>query len=340
MKTITTILLTAFTSVSTLAQQQPKTAAQSHSGNIVTFTTSEKAPADFNAWTFNWTTPKRDTNTTLDCVVLDPNGHEYFRRDLSSAPPGRTARSDFMRGFAGGDPSVFYGQHIRIMFRCKGGKAEFDSLAKYSFEFRKVRPPEPARPGHFGGPINAAHILHEKKVYVVPTHEADPSAQESIHRFVRQVRHAFAKDAVVITDEEALKLPLTNEVVIAYGTWNGNAWLTQSLGSHPIKIERDRIVASREFPGTDLRLITAWPNPKNPQLGCVIYTAQRAEDILDMNSVFHGPTDYVIARGSQALKAGFYSKATAPWSLPPDDGSMDESYGAVIGQIQATVKAD
>jgi len=74
-------------------------------------------------------------------------------------------------------------------------------------------------------------------------------------------------------------------------------------------------VADKVYQGTDLRFISAWPNPQNPKRGILIYTAQQAGDIVGINSVFHGPTDYVVARGTTVLKAYNYKKNKDNWSF-------------------------
>jgi hypothetical protein len=45
----------------------------------------------------------------------------------------------------------------------------------------------------------------------------------------------------------------------------------------------------------------------------LIYTAQKAEDIPGINSVFHGPTDYVIAEKLKILHSGDYKKDNKGW---------------------------
>ncbi len=47
----------------------------------------------------------------------------------------------------------------------------------------------------------------------------------------------------------------------------------------------------------------------------MIYTAQRAEDIPGINGVIHGPTDYVVARGREILKAGDYVNKSGKWTF-------------------------
>ena len=61
----------------------------------------------------------------------------------------------------------------------------------------------------------------------------------------------------------------------------------------------------------------------------VIYTAQRARDVIGINGVFHGPTDYVVARGSTVLQSGTYTAKTGRWvfqgelSLPQATEDLD-----------------
>jgi hypothetical protein len=58
-----------------------------------------------------------------------------------------------------------------------------------------------------------------------------------------------------------------------------------------------------------------WPNPQNQSKGVVIYTAPQARDIMGINGGFHGPTDYVVAKNSDALTAGYYIKKSAAWTF-------------------------
>ncbi len=83
----------------------------------------------------------------------------------------------------------------------------------------------------------------------------------------------------------------------------------------PVRIEPDRIVADSVHSGTNLRLVMAWPNPQNQSKGVAIYTAQQAGDIIGINGVFHGPTDFVVANDLDVLKAGYYMKKSAAWTF-------------------------
>jgi hypothetical protein len=165
------------------------------------------------------------------------------------------------------------------------------------------------------GPVKA--IARDKKsvILVVPTHEDDKTVQDKIHAYVEAVRDRFFNGSPIVTDSEALKRDLSANSIIVYGTATGNLWLAKHFTELPVRITSDRVVADTVYAGTDLRFITAWPNPQNSRKGVVIYTAQRAEDVIGINSVFHGPTDYVVAEGTEVLGAGDYDKQNEPWTF-------------------------
>ncbi len=116
----------------------------------------------------------------------------------------------------------------------------------------------------------------------------------------------------MLTDAEALTRDLSKNSLIIYSTFRGNLWLAQHQNEFPLRIEPDKIVTDSVYYGTELRFITAWPNP---QKGMVVYTAQKAEDVIGINGVFHGGTDYVIARGTEILKQGNYVKENGEWTF-------------------------
>ena len=165
----------------------------------------------------------------------------------------------------------------------------------------------------FVGPINAVISDKESIVLILPTQESDKAVQDEIHKYVMKIYERFFKGCLVLTDAEALSRDLSKNSLIIYGTARGNLWLAQHLNEFPLRIEPDKIVTDSVYYGTDLRFITAWPNPQNPQKGMVIYTAQKAEDIVGINGVFHGGTDYVIAKGTEILKQGNYKKDKGLW---------------------------
>jgi hypothetical protein len=167
----------------------------------------------------------------------------------------------------------------------------------------------------FKGTINAVMLDRSAVVLIVPTNQKDKRIQNEIQSYVEEIKYKFFKNSLILTDREALQKDLSNNSIVAYGTPDGNLFIAEHLAGMPVKIESDKIVADKIYKGTNLRFISAWPNPWNPDKGMVFYTAQQPEDIPNINSVFHGPTDYVIARGTQVLKSENYNKKNGTWSL-------------------------
>ena len=167
----------------------------------------------------------------------------------------------------------------------------------------------------YAGTINEVGQDKSSVILILPTNEKDSDVQKNIHEFVRQYQQRFYPQAPVITDTEAIKRDFSQNSLILFGTMNGNLWLKENAAKFPFTLEANRIVADKVYEGTGLRFISAWPNPQNPKRGILIYTAQQAKDIVGINSVFHGPTDYVVARGNSILKADNYKKNKDNWSF-------------------------
>ncbi len=169
----------------------------------------------------------------------------------------------------------------------------------------------------FVGPINAAFQYTDTLgvVIITPTKEADKKTQDKIHDYAVIIRNLFFKNAKLLTDAEALKQELGDSLIITYGTVDGNLWLKHYKDTFPFHIEKDRIVADQSYEGTDLQFISVLPNPQNTKRPLLIYTAQKAESMLDINSISHGPTDYVIAKDNEEIKSGSYIKNNGTWGF-------------------------
>jgi hypothetical protein len=160
----------------------------------------------------------------------------------------------------------------------------------------------------FAATINS--VLSGKTIYVVSSGESDPAAQRKIADYVKTIRDRFAQGAEIITDEQALARDLSGYSVLAYGTLTGNKWLAKHRNSIPALAA---LAASRD--AGPLRLIAALPNPQNPKLGAIAYTATDASAVAGINSLFAGPTAYVIGRGTEVLKSGDYRRQDGAWTL-------------------------
>jgi len=189
--------------------------------------------------------------------------------------------------------------------------------------------------GLFNGPINAVFRNNPSIVLIVPTSEKNAVDQERILAHVKGIERMITERGIssnteIITDTEALERDLDSNSVLVYGTVRGNLWLARHIDKIPVTIEPGSIVSDRKYEGTDLRFITAWPNPDNPRRGVLIYTAQRAQDVAGINAVTHGVTDYVIAQDKTILGTGSYMKSKGKWAIRPpldlDDAFEDTDF--------------
>lgn len=166
----------------------------------------------------------------------------------------------------------------------------------------------------FAGPINSAFDMNPASfVFVVPGGEKDAAAQEKIVKCALGVRENFFKGARLMKDSDALKLDASKHSFIAYGTAGGNALIKKYLEMMPVKFGSGEIELGEKYYGKNLRFITCWPNPADGTRAIVIYTAIDASDVVGLNSIFHGPTDYVVADGRKTLKASNYKKSGGEW---------------------------
>jgi hypothetical protein len=172
----------------------------------------------------------------------------------------------------------------------------------------------------FEGPIDAAGAASLSTLLIVPTNEADKATEQQIHDYVRTVQKFIMgkfpdREVKILTDTDALQADLSQSSVSVYGTPQGNLWLAKHIAALPVVIEPNSITADRMYEGSDLRFISTWPHPQNPRMGVVIYTAQRAEDVIAINSIFHGPTDYLVAQGRSVVHAANYVKKKGQWTF-------------------------
>ncbi len=156
----------------------------------------------------------------------------------------------------------------------------------------------------YAGTINSA-LEGRPRVFIVPTAESDPADQAAVRAYVEGIRDRFSPAAPVLDDVAALTQDLHQASVIAYGTVEGNLWIRQHRESIPVSLQG--------WEGANLRLIVSFPNPANAEAGVVLYSAAAARDVVGINSVFHGPTAYVIADGSLVRKAGDYGFDNGVW---------------------------
>jgi len=157
------------------------------------------------------------------------------------------------------------------------------------------------------------NAISKDAVIIISSNEPDDGVQKEIIDFVQSTKDRFFKNSKIISDTQALKSDLKDNNIVVFGSLNGNLWLKKHMDIIPVKFGPGSITAAKVYKGNQLRFITAWRNPYNNAKSMVIYTAINAKDIIFINRIFHGPTNYVIADGNEILNSSFYSKDGSKW---------------------------
>ncbi|HNW99997.1 MAG TPA: DUF4932 domain-containing protein [Candidatus Cloacimonadota bacterium] len=164
----------------------------------------------------------------------------------------------------------------------------------------------------FRGPFNAARSREE--VIIIP----DPSEHEEVEECIMPDVNFLLSlgNKKLITDRQAMRLKLNRCTIYVYGTIEGNSWLKKHQHILPFQVFPDKIIADKEYIGSDLRIISCLPNPGNRKYGVCIYTAQTIQAMKNSNTVFHGPEDFVISDSNcQILGHGNFNKKGELWSF-------------------------
>ncbi len=149
---------------------------------------------------------------------------------------------------------------------------------------------------------------------VVSADEKDSVIQKNITGYVTKVKNNFFKEAPLITDREAVKKDLSKYSFLVYGTVKNNALLQHLKSKLPIQITDSAIYAHKQYALQNGRAIFNMQNPFNEEKSIVVYTAQNPEEIVDINNVHHGPTNYIIFENRKKVhEVGYFVKEDDQW---------------------------
>lgn len=163
----------------------------------------------------------------------------------------------------------------------------------------------------FLGPIN--RVFDGDLTVVAPT---DPA----LAAYVKQV-HAqlFPRAPLVVSGAPASAEPDRN--LVAYGSPKTNAVIADLARRATWKIEENGItLGAKKFSGTNLVLIACWFRHDDPTRGVVVYAGARGADVVGLNSVRHGGTDWLVARRTakefEVVDSGDWPHVNGAW-VPP-----------------------
>ena len=110
-------------------------------GTEVRLTTVEPAPADYDAFTFFWTSPASERfETQITSVLVLPDGTEQVWIGDIVMSAGQSVRSDVSEGGDSvvADPRLFRNKNMTIIYRSKNGRMRFPAKDRFSFSFHKA----------------------------------------------------------------------------------------------------------------------------------------------------------------------------------------------------------
>ena len=140
--------------------------------------------------------------------------------------------------------------------------------------------------------INKAHEI-PNAIYTYP------DGDETTHRYLEGILKQFAKNMgpgrTIKSDRELTEQDIQTRTIYIYGSPQNHTFFRRVRNQLPIVFEDDGIVVgTKKCKGSDVGAIFVCPNPINPKNRLVVYGTVSPDALMDMNSIFHGPTDYIV----------------------------------------------
>jgi tetratricopeptide (TPR) repeat protein len=164
-------------------------------------------------------------------------------------------------------------------------------------------------------------FLKGKVLIIYGGRKADEEAGTNFKNFNKD---KFGYNLPCKKDTEVSEGELKENNLVLFGTPTSNKVMRALSDYLPIKIWEKRIeVGSKSYDGEKTGVIMLIPNPFNEEKFVLIYTSYNPKLQLEAQSVFHGPTDYVIfseepEKNLSILEEGFfYKRSGRRWEVFP-----------------------
>lgn len=175
----------------------------------------------------------------------------------------------------------------------------------------------------FMGPIAAAtEELYLRRTVLIRPEPRDPAQRAQADAYVKALvaryRDKYGVSLPVMTSFQASAADPAQAAFLIVGTPDSNLYLKALLKYLPIKVSKgDLHLGARQFLGTDLRLVTAFPNPYNPALPFRIVTGSTDEAVFSELIVPRAYTDFVIHKDGKLFQQGdFAYDEKGAWRVP------------------------
>jgi len=129
--------------------------------------------------------------------------------------------------------------------------------------------------------------------------------EPAVMQYAKAIRDRFFAKAAMYGEKD-LPAAFAGTSLLVYAT-PSHPWFESHRKQLPFTFG-DGVVAidGREFRGRRLRVITAMRNPDDAAQRVVLYAATATRDLVGINGVFHGPTEWLVADGDTVLASGSY----------------------------------
>jgi hypothetical protein len=165
----------------------------------------------------------------------------------------------------------------------------------------------------FRGPIN--NVMNDDDIVLVGPKAG--SNTKALGRYIAELQKTAFPSAKIREATASMWAELTGHEVVLYGSPTSNLLVDDLLKRNGWRVSPEEIfVADKHFVGPSLILIACRPNPGDGYRGVLLYTAARDEDLVGVNGVFHGPTDWVVAR--RRIDGKFETIAKGSFPAGPD----------------------
>jgi RNA polymerase sigma factor (sigma-70 family) len=143
----------------------------------------------------------------------------------------------------------------------------------------------------FSNGLNHAQVI-PNAIYVY--HEGD----EKTHRYIEAIVKQFYKNdptRTIKSDSALTEEDIQTRTIFIYGSPQNHAFFQRVRDQLPIIFQDDGIVVGKKkFIGQDVGAIFECPNPLSTEHRLIIYGTVSPDALNDMNSIYHGPTDYIV----------------------------------------------
>ncbi|HLN73649.1 MAG: hypothetical protein ACM3O8_00190 [Methylococcaceae bacterium] len=167
-------------------------------------------------------------------------------------------------------------------------------------------------------------------VCILPTHEKDTALQKEVNEYynekiIKKLPTVPNQIARIITDKEALKEDLSNLNIHAFGTVEGNLWISQFMKNakdFPVKITSDSIVAEETYVGNDYMVTALWVNPSNYKHSLTLYIPQNLQ--CAKSAYRDNSNQYTIWQKGKKVKDACFHLRNGKWIFSDQRDSMLE----------------